>query len=111
MKKAFAVNFEVVTVIETNKCKIDQIFIGDQSIGYVAINANNADEFGKPTITPFTADGEMKQEHCPSCAAEALFSSWTFFPAELISTGRVESMSSPLESLLMVAALKSAMRH
>lgn len=105
MEKSFQVKFNVQNIVATDNCRIDHISIGQETIGYVAINGDIKKPDADLLVTPFTEAGELPEADCPSCAAKTLFVARTGVPFELVST------SGSVGALFIEAMLESVMRR
>jgi len=66
------VKLNPVVVIDCPEHAITAIYVGKKLIGYTATNV----KAGKKISTPFTAFGELPEEHCDICATSALFAQY-----------------------------------
>lgn len=100
----FAVEFKSNAVIVMSEHEVRHISIGDNTLGFIAIN--------KDVITPFTAAGELAEVDCVTCAAKALFSAHTGIPRDDISLAEAEEKRpSPIGGMLMAAMMQAALRE
>lgn len=100
----FAIEFKTTSIIKIANDEIDQVNIGDSTLGYISIKGD--------IVTPFTAAGELPETHCKGCAAEALFSSLTGIPVDSVNIAEAVNSHrrSPVEGLIMSALLAAASR-
>ncbi|HDT2074315.1 TPA: hypothetical protein RCG84_000422 [Enterobacter roggenkampii] len=110
MEHKFTVTFSAVNFFKSEVCEVTEIFIGKQSIGFIAENSDPEQNHAAPIVTPFTPAGLMDESHCVGCAAEQLFASHTGVPSDVIGI-TASSDRSPLAALLMAGVLSAAMKR
>lgn len=111
MKQAFTINFVAKNFFKSETCKITQIFIAKQSIGFIAENTDPESPSHNPIVTAFTEGGTLAESHCIGCAAQELFSAHTGFPTDVLGLTGESSERSPLAALLMAGILSSALKQ
>lgn len=76
----FTVECKIERIVNFTDRTIDKIKVGDEVIGYIAVNKT-----GRETIiTPLTPAGEFREAHCVACAGKELFSVWAGIPLDLV---------------------------
>lgn len=102
------VKINPVVVIDCPEHAITAIYVGKKLIGYTATNV----KAGKKTSTPFTAFGELPEEHCDICATSALFAQYCDISHDDVAVVEKESRRVDIKSsdpaLALFAALIAA---
>jgi len=103
----FLVKFNWEVVSDYLDRHVHAIYVGDLLIGYISIITM----LGERIFTPFTADGELPEAHCASCAAQALFAKHCGLPPDAIDAvdARFESAGATETSLEKAIALLAAL--
>ncbi|MGP6463326.1 hypothetical protein [Pantoea agglomerans] len=102
------VKINPVVVIDCPDHAITAIYVGKKLIGYTATNIKS----GKKTSTPFTAFGELPEEHCDICATSALFAQYCDISHDDVDVVEKELRSVDIKSsdpaLALLAAIIAA---
>ncbi|MCE2008892.1 MULTISPECIES: hypothetical protein [Enterobacter cloacae complex] len=105
MNHEFTVAFNTELLVSTDNCKVLSLTCGDEQLGYIAFNTIDRDSDKRTFVTPFTAEGELKEACCASCAAKALFNNRTGFKLKLISIAETENVQPSITQLLPLLLL------
>lgn len=105
MNHEFTVAFNTELLVSTDSCKVLSLTCGDEQLGYIAFNTIDRDSDKRTFVTPFTAEGELKEACCASCAAKALFNNLTGFKLKLISIAETENIQPSITQLLPLLLL------
>ncbi|MHA1043294.1 hypothetical protein ACR9GW_18140 [Enterobacter ludwigii] len=105
MNHEFTVAFNTELLVSTDDCKVLSLTCGEEQLGYIAFNTLNRDSDKRTFVTPFTAEGELEEACCASCAAKALFNNRTGFKLKLISIAETENVKPSITQLLPLLLL------
>lgn len=111
MSTEFTTTFTEQPVIITPMCIVTEVKAANVVIGYVAINRAFTDNEIKTTVTPFTSEGLMDDEHCAVCAVKKLFSNHTGFSLKSISLAETGDNHRSAFSGLLASILLSATKR
>jgi len=115
MNHEFTVAFNTELLVSTEDCKVLSLICGEEQLGYIAFNTIDSESDKRTYVTPFTAEGELKEACCASCAAKALFNHRTGFKLRFISIAETEkakpSLAGILPLLLLADMAKRAKSH
>jgi hypothetical protein len=106
MNHEFTVAFNTDLLVSNDGCKVLSLTCGEEQLGYIAFNTLEHNSDKRTYITPFTADGELKEACCASCAAKALFNHRTGFKLKFISIAETETVKPSITELLPLLLLK-----